>query len=113
MRFLPGYRDFVPALALGADDDADRLARRFEDRPLLDMRLEIGVNRIATDRLGTGKADPPEFGAEGDPCQVVGTGRTSARSKTPANTPEPTIAGEKREPSSLVQATISIGASVS
>ena len=76
MRFLTGYRDFVPALALGAGDDADRLARRFEDRPLLDMRLEIGGNRLSADRLGTGKADPPEFGAEGDPCQVVGTGQT-------------------------------------
>ena len=47
------------------------------------------------------------------PVRLSGLARPSARSKTPANTPEPTIAGEKREPSSLVQATISIGASVS
>jgi hypothetical protein len=66
MRFLPGYRDFVPALTLGAGDDADRLARRFEDRPLLDMRFEIGGDRLSADRLGTGEADSPEFGAEGD-----------------------------------------------
>jgi hypothetical protein len=32
---------------------------------------------------------------------------------TPANTPEDTIAGAKREPSSLVQITVSIARSVS
>src|SRR5262249_42023648 len=39
---------------------------------------------------------------------VTLSGRASAfeKSNTPANAPEPTIAGEKREPSSLVQATI-------
>jgi hypothetical protein len=37
----------------------------------------------------------------------------ASSSKTPVKAPEPTIAGEKREPSSLVQATISTGASVS
>jgi hypothetical protein len=48
MRLLTGDGDFVPALALGAGDDADRQARRFEDRSLLDMRLEIGGDREST-----------------------------------------------------------------
>ncbi len=76
MRLLTGDGDLVPALALGAGDDADRLARRFEDRPLLDMRLEIGGDRMAADRLGAGKADPFEFGAEGYAGEVVGPGQT-------------------------------------
>ena len=71
MRLLAGDRDLVPALALGAGHHADRHARRFEDRPLLDMRLEIGGDRPAADRLGTGEADPRELGAEGDAGQIV------------------------------------------
>src|SRR5262249_40155452 len=66
MRLLPRNRDLVPALALGAGHDADRLADRFEDRPLLDMRLEIGGDRMSADRLGSGKADSLKFGAERD-----------------------------------------------
>src|SRR5262252_2301112 len=42
MRLLAGDGDLIPALALRPSDDADRLLHRFEDRPLLDMRLEIG-----------------------------------------------------------------------
>src|SRR3546814_7689317 len=46
-----GIGRLVPALALGAGDDADRLLFRFEDRPLLDMRLEIGFGRPIADSL--------------------------------------------------------------
>src|SRR5579885_3443903 len=57
-----------------AGDDADRQPGRFEDRPLLDMRLEIGADRAAADRLGTGKADARQLGAEADAGGVVGPG---------------------------------------
>ena len=109
MRLLAGDRDLVPALTLGAGDGADRLLCRFEDRYLLDMRLQIGGERPSADRLGASKADPREFGAEIDPwpCQTLGEFENAGEH------PEPTISGEKREPSSLVQAMISIGASVS
>ena len=66
MRLLPGDGDLVPALALGAGHHADRLARRFEDRPLLDMRLEIRGDRTSAYRLGAGEADPFELSAESD-----------------------------------------------
>src|SRR3546814_9737444 len=46
-----GIGRLVPALALGAGDDADRLLFRFEDRPLLDMRPEIGLGRPIADSL--------------------------------------------------------------
>ena len=46
------------------------------------------------------------------PIEIVAWTNEEGSRFSPANTPEPTIAGEKREPSSLVQATISIGASV-
>src|SRR6516225_1230434 len=78
MRLLTGYRDLVPALALGAGDEADWLARHFEDRALVDMRLEIGGDWPAADRLQAGEADPLELGAELDvgqvvqPCQTLG-----------------------------------------
>lgn len=40
------------------------------------------------------------------------TAQVSSSGKTPAKTPEPIITGTKRDPSSLVQNTTSIGASV-
>src|SRR5215831_6917506 len=71
MRLLAGGVDVVPALALGAGDDADRQACRLENRPLLDMRLEIGLDWPAADRLGAGKADALELGTECDAGNVV------------------------------------------
>jgi hypothetical protein len=50
MRLLAGHGHLVPALPLGAGHHTDRLARGFEDRPLLDMGLEIGGDRAAADR---------------------------------------------------------------
>src|SRR5204863_7508671 len=72
MRLLAGDGDLVPALPLGAGDDADRQAGGFEDRALLDMRLEIGGDRAAAYRFEPGEADPRELGAEGHTGQVVG-----------------------------------------
>ena len=57
MRLLAGHGDLVPALALRAGDDADRQPGGFEDRPLLDMRLEIGADLAAADRRRPGEAD--------------------------------------------------------
>ena len=54
MRLLAGDGHLVPALPLGAGHHADRLACGFEDRPLLDMGLEIGGDRTAADRFGPG-----------------------------------------------------------
>ena len=114
MRLLADDGDLIPALPLCAGYDADRQPGGFEDRPLLDMRLEIGGDRAAADRRRAGKADALQFRAEGQRSTLLsGVARAAERSKTPVKAPEPTIAGENREPSSLVQATISIGASVS
>ena len=76
MRLLTSDRDLVPALALRAGHDPDRLARRFEDRPLLDMRLEIGGDRPPTNRFRPGKANPFELSAEGHAGEIVGTRQT-------------------------------------
>src|SRR5947207_15957935 len=51
MRLLTGYGDLVPALALRPGDDADRLLCSFDDRPLLDLRFEISVDRRAAARI--------------------------------------------------------------
>jgi hypothetical protein len=99
--------------ALRAGDDPDWLVRRFEDRPLLDMRLEIGATGLPPTGSEPAKPILSNSAPRVTRARLSGRTRPSARSKTPANTPEPIVAGEKREPSSLVEATISIGASVS
>src|SRR5260370_9341184 len=76
MRLLARDGDLVPALALRAGHDADRLLGRFEDRTLLDMRLEIGGDRTAADRFRPGKADALELGAEGDAGQIIRPSQT-------------------------------------
>ena len=45
MRILAGGHRVVPHLRLRAGDDADLLALALQDRPLLDMQLEIRVRR--------------------------------------------------------------------
>ena len=45
MAFATGQRDLVPALTLRAAHDPDGLLLVFQDRALLDMRLEIGGRR--------------------------------------------------------------------
>src|SRR5271166_701365 len=71
VRLLSGDGNLVPALALRAGYDADRLLGGFEDRALLDMRLEIGGDGPAAYRFRAGKADPLEFGAERDAGKIV------------------------------------------
>src|ERR1051325_6486475 len=75
MGFLTGHGDLVPALALRPGHDADRQPGGFEDRPLLDMRLEIGFDRTVADRPGSGKADAAEFAAERQVGRVIVAGR--------------------------------------
>ena len=70
MRFHAGQRDLVPALALRAGDDADGLPLRFENRSLLDMRLEIGADRGPAPRLAL-VADALERLAEADAVHVA------------------------------------------
>ncbi len=65
MGFLPGQGQLVPALALGVGDHADGLVLGLEDRPLLDMRLEIGADRALAHRLGAGIADALQLLAHG------------------------------------------------
>ena len=80
-----------------------------QDRPLLDVQLEEGRQRMLAAALGAAIADPVQRRAEGRAVAVLPR-RAQSRSNTLANTPEATIAGAKREPSSLVQFTTSIGA---
>ena len=74
MCLLPGHRDLVPVLALGAGDDADRLLLVLQDRALLDMGFEIGADIPAADRGGAVVADALEFVAEQVAGDVVGPG---------------------------------------
>ena len=62
--FEAGELQLVPALALAVGDDSDVVALVFEDRPLLDVQFEIGVERPAADRLLALEADAHEFVAE-------------------------------------------------
>ena len=77
MRLLPRHGDLVPALALRPGDDPDREPGGFEDRPLLDMSLEIRRYRVLTDRRRPGKADALQFGAERQVGRIVVAGRQS------------------------------------
>ena len=113
MGILAGDRDLVPAHALHAGDDADHLALVLEDRSLLDVKLEHGAEPVAARFLGAAIADAVELVAEASAVAVFARHKRSPRVNTPANTPDASMAGAKREPSSLVQLTISIGALVS
>ena len=63
--FVALDRHHEAALALAAQHHAHRLALGLEDRPLLDMGLEIGRHRVAADGLRAGIADALELPAHG------------------------------------------------
>ena len=65
MSFLALDGDAKTALALSAQDHADRFALRFQEGTLFDVSLEIGVHRIAAHRLGPGVADALQLLAHG------------------------------------------------
>src|SRR5712671_5273187 len=65
-----GDRHLEPADALDALHDADGLAFGLEDRPLLDMRLEIGAELAPAGLLRAEIADAPELLAHGLAVEV-------------------------------------------
>ena len=69
--FGASHRDFEPALALGAGDHADRLFLGLEDRPLLDMRLEVGLDRAPAAFRFALVADARQLRAEGVAIRVL------------------------------------------
>jgi hypothetical protein len=93
----------VPEHALAGIDHADGLALGFEDWSLLDVQLDEAAELLETDRLVAAIADAVERLADGRALDVL------ARQDVVGGE----IAGAKREPSSLVQLTMQIGASVS
>ena len=70
MRFKTGDGDLVPALAHGGGDHADGLAALLQIRPLLDVRLEIGVHGFADLRRAL-VADAGEFIADASAIRVL------------------------------------------
>src|SRR5260370_1063086 len=77
--FHAGPRDLVPALALRAGDDSDRLLLALEDRPLLNMRLEEGADQPAADRLLAVVADRLQRLAEAHAVAVLDVERMVER----------------------------------
>lgn len=57
MGTAPAQFDFIPALALGAGNDADGQVLGFEDRALFDMQFIRRMHRLATHRVRAGVAD--------------------------------------------------------
>src|SRR5262249_38266602 len=61
----------VPALAERPRDHTDDFVFAFEDRPLLDMRLEVRVDRTLADGSAPGVADAVQRLAERDSVDVA------------------------------------------
>ena len=74
---------------------------------------EIRGERPAADRFRTGEADPLELGAEGDAGHIVGAGETLRKVEDAGEHAGADHRRRETRTPSLVQATISIGASVS
>ena len=64
MRLLAGQGELEPPEPLAVGDDADLPALGLEDRPLLDVQLEIGVHLPRADLLLALPADPLQLVAE-------------------------------------------------
>ena len=60
----------VPAQPEGAHDDAEHLFLVLENRPLLDVRLEVGADGTAADLLRAGEADLVERLADRDAVEI-------------------------------------------
>ena len=112
VRLLAGQRELQPPEPLAVGDDADLLALGLEDRPLLDVQLEVGVHLPRADRLVALPADPLQLVAE-RACRRGRSGHRHSRGRSPRRRrPEASIAGAKRAPSSLVQFVTTIGCRV-
>ena len=103
----------VPAEAEHAGHDADGLVGVFEHGSLLDVRLEVGAQRVLARLLVAHVADAPRARRRTLFPSTSLAAYTDSRLNAPAKTPEPIITGTNREPSSFVQKTTSMGASVS
>ena len=111
MRVLSLDRNVKPTLPLSANDNANLIMGLFQNGPLFDMCLKQSTDRMITALLLTEIADSLEFIEEYFPFAVF-AGIGKLLSNNPAKTPEESMAGAKRAPSSLVHVTISIGAAV-
>ena len=101
----------VPDLCLSTGDDADLLGFAFENRPLLDMQLEISVRLERRGRFGSRDNRSPPARCHRHPLGI-GSPYALSSAKTPAQTPEPIRLCPNRLPSSSVQLISSNGASV-
>jgi hypothetical protein len=108
MGFLAGQGEFQPPEALAVGDDADLLVLGLEDRALLDVIFEIGVHLAAP--TSSSPTQPMRFSSSPKllPSMVLAAIGVVER-VTPAKTPEASMAGAKRAPSSLVQLVTTIG----
>ncbi len=102
MGVLAGQRDFQPPQALAMGDDADILAFCFEDRSLLDVEFQHRMHLARADLFVANPANALEYFAEHFAIQIRARLGIVFRVDA-ANTPEASIAGAKRAPSSLVQ----------
>src|SRR3546814_18431639 len=73
--FGAGHRHLEPAHALDALHDTDGALVGLEDRALLDMRLEEGLERQAADGGVAEIADRSEEGRVGNECVSMGRSR--------------------------------------
>ena len=90
-------------------DDADLLALGLQDRALLDVQLEHRMHLARADRLVAHPADALQLVAEALALGVRAVIGVVLRRGRPAKTPDASMAGAKRAPSSLVQLVTTIG----
>ena len=111
MRGLAGDHTVVPADPQYALHDTDGFRFIFENRPLLNVRLKIGADGMLPRGLLANIADLRQRLADAD-ALFIRDGPGLLQREDAGKAPKPIITGTKRDPSSLVQNTTSIGASV-
>ena len=84
----PDHHCIVPNLRLCTGDDADRLVLALQDRPLLDMQLEIGIRREGGGRRIAAVADVVQRRADRDPLGI-GQGVGVIDAEHPGPDPDP------------------------
>ena len=113
MAVLADRHRVVPDLRLRAGHDADLLGLALQDRPLLDMQLEIGIRLERRGGFGAAIADAVQRGSAPTRPRCRSGHRPCPGRTRPAQTPEPIRLWPNRLPSSSVQLISSSGASVS
>ncbi len=104
MGFPAAHADIQPAKALHSGDDTDCASISLQHGALLDMELQIRCHRQMAGRALATIADRSQRLAHRH-AVLVHAGIDGPMSCTPQKMPDPIMAGEKREPSSLVQLT--------